>query len=760
MRMNKVFIVLLILLTGCLSGCYYYFFIGKNIEVKHTVSSKLRFYQADLDHDGVIGENEKNLTWKESYDVLIKQSSDPVQLKKFADNMKISKKLSDEERITLARNEILHQAEDLLLSTGCIVPIYNGTHVFLQKDFLKGVEHNIYRDAIFDNAYCDNQKDEISVCVGTEPSTLDSALCGQVQSATIIENSLRGVLFYPNDREWRNELGIVIKSFDENTKNVVLDIYIGNFKLKNKKDGSKLEDYEFNDFVRWDDGKEIEEDDLIWAINRVSSPVTGSSFRFFTSGICGYEEFEKSELERIKKKGEINKTYSFYNGLKGVKKTTGIKKASDFGSNKEGAIPSVRVTIKSDGDSKIFLEGLKNLSLSFSPRHRMTKNTGKEEETIVNDWWQYTSNNKKDGQYYYCCCGPFKAEKIEHQKNGKIVLVKNDYYHNKDKIKINKLTFNFFSSEDAAETAFKNNNLDFNSFFSKSKIKVNEKGEPLNENLNKVSLPLSNYLFFNVNDDSLDSIVHEEDDEITAEIKRQKLRYIFSLLIDRNYISDIIEKGFSIPSRGVVSGKIYEKYVPKKDGDEITIDKDKEKVEWCSNNGYVEGKYNRFEERGKENEDDLFKVYTGSKSDADYIEKVKKLKEENIKKAMEIADEINLKYEYNNNSLRFINFPVITITYSNQLDVFRHIQDYFKKFGISLTLNKREFNFVCAAMDSGNGALFNSGYSADFDDPLTFLTLFTSDNSNFCQLGKDTLHKSYNKRIGGAVKGLKSKITK
>lgn len=776
MNVKKIFLVIFLLLSiSSISFFVSYKFFknyfrnkkNENENFKHLPNSELHFYRADLDHDGKIGKNEKKLTWKESYDVLIRQSNDPVLLEKIADKMNINKKLDRSIRVALARNEVLHQAEDLLISTGCVVPIYNASHVFLKKDFLKGVEHNCYRNTVFDNAYCedkDKKKDEITVCVGTEPKTLDFPIISQVQSATIAETCSRSLLFYPDRENFRNELGIVIESYENNK--TFLDIYIGNFKLKKGNTISNdIKDYEFIDSVYWDDGKKIDAKDLIWSINRIASPITGSSFRYFTSVIEGYEEFEKSELERIKEIKKSNNTYTFYNGLSGIKETTGEKKASDFNSSKKDEIPSLRIAIKNDQSPSIFVEGIKSIILAFSPRHRMTKNTEKENETLVQDWWQYTSNNKKDGKFYFCCCGPFKAEKINYQNNGEMVLVKNDKYHNKDNIKLNKITFKFFSSTEAAETAFNDNKLDFNCFFSKTKVKVNEKGEFLNEGFNKVNLPTSKYLFFNVNDDSLDTIVHPDDSPRVAEKKRQKARYIFSLLLDRNHICNVCEKGLSYPSRGVVSGSLYEMYIPKRNNDGvIDIDNDansKDKVEWCTRNGYVPKKYNRFEERGKKNENELFEIYLGSeKDDKDYEEKIKSLKKRNIEKALEIADEINLKYEYKDGNLKFLNFPSISIICSNSesLEVFQHIQNYFKKFGIQINIDKREFNYVCSAMDNGRGAVYSSGYSADFDDPLTFLILFTSENScNFCQLGKNSYHKSNNKRNKDVIKGLNKK---
>ena len=73
-------------------------------------------YSATID-----GAKKDNLTWKDSYDAVIA----------------MTKKTSG-----AVRNEYLHQAEDILMSTGAITPIYYYTDLYMVDSNLKGFFSN------------------------------------------------------------------------------------------------------------------------------------------------------------------------------------------------------------------------------------------------------------------------------------------------------------------------------------------------------------------------------------------------------------------------------------------------------------------------------------------------------------------------------------------------------------------------------------------------------------------------------------------
>ena len=81
----------------------------------------LKLYSIDLTDLGYDVKVE-NGTWAETYDVIIA----------------ISKKCTD----TAVRSELMHRAEDLLMSTGCIVPLYFYTDIYMLSDKVEGFFSN------------------------------------------------------------------------------------------------------------------------------------------------------------------------------------------------------------------------------------------------------------------------------------------------------------------------------------------------------------------------------------------------------------------------------------------------------------------------------------------------------------------------------------------------------------------------------------------------------------------------------------------
>ena len=136
-------------------------------------------YSMDLsDIEGYANKSVTNGTWAQTYDKLIEY------IKKEADAEK--------------RFALMHKAEDLLMDTGCIVPLYYYTDIYMVKTDVTGfftspLGYKFFRDV--------TGKTELNVCLASEPDSIDPALNSAVDGATIISHCFSGLFRWAKDAE-------------------------------------------------------------------------------------------------------------------------------------------------------------------------------------------------------------------------------------------------------------------------------------------------------------------------------------------------------------------------------------------------------------------------------------------------------------------------------------------------------------------------------------------------------------------------------
>ncbi len=97
---------------------------------------------------------------------------------------------------TAQRAELMHQAEDMLMDTWCILPIYYMNNTYLVKDYLTGVNITPAGTKYFYRAALSNGKDAMNVFMADEPSSLDPALASTVADMSLAVNSFEGLMSY------------------------------------------------------------------------------------------------------------------------------------------------------------------------------------------------------------------------------------------------------------------------------------------------------------------------------------------------------------------------------------------------------------------------------------------------------------------------------------------------------------------------------------------------------------------------------------
>ncbi len=90
------------------------------------------------------------------------------------------------------RAELMHQAEDMLMDTWCVIPIYYYTDPFMVKDSVKGIYYTSMGMKYFYNA----QKSDLNIWMSSEPDHIDPALNSSVDGGCLAVNSFEGLLRY------------------------------------------------------------------------------------------------------------------------------------------------------------------------------------------------------------------------------------------------------------------------------------------------------------------------------------------------------------------------------------------------------------------------------------------------------------------------------------------------------------------------------------------------------------------------------------
>lgn len=150
------------------------------------------------------------------------------------------------------REALMHQAEDMLMNTGVLLPVYYYNDVCLQKEYISGIYSNLSGCKFFLFARTDG--DTLRLNIGSEPDSLDPALTASVEGICLAANSFAGLYTY-------SENGNVIPDLAAEEQ-VSEDGMIYTITL--------LPD------LKWSDGSELDADDFIYAWNRVVDPATNS----------------------------------------------------------------------------------------------------------------------------------------------------------------------------------------------------------------------------------------------------------------------------------------------------------------------------------------------------------------------------------------------------------------------------------------------------------------------------------------------------
>ena len=215
--------------------------------------AELKMYNLDLTKWGYDVKVE-NGTWAETYDVLIST------IKSCTDNN--------------TRYELMHLAEDILMSTGCIVPLYYYTDLYMISKDVEGFFSNPLGYKYLMYTTVKGNTDSINVCLASEPDTLDPALNSAVDGATMISHLFAGLAKWSQDAN--GNLVIVPDCATELPAGVV------------NADGTVTYTYTLKDGLKWSNGDALTAKDFADSWKRAASADLAADYGYMFEIVKGY----------------------------------------------------------------------------------------------------------------------------------------------------------------------------------------------------------------------------------------------------------------------------------------------------------------------------------------------------------------------------------------------------------------------------------------------------------------------------------------
>ena len=160
------------------------------------------------------------------------------------------------------REALMHQAEDMLMETGAILPIYYYNDIYMQRSTVSNVYSNLYGFKYF--MFAETGSDTFKLNLASEPDSLDPALNSSVDGSCLVVNSFAGLFSYDNT-------GLV-------QPDLVADYTVS-------EDGMT---YTFNLLpdLKWSDGSALTANDFVYSWNRAVAEETAADYGYMFDAIA------------------------------------------------------------------------------------------------------------------------------------------------------------------------------------------------------------------------------------------------------------------------------------------------------------------------------------------------------------------------------------------------------------------------------------------------------------------------------------------
>lgn len=308
------------------------------------------------------------------------------------------------------------------------------------------------------------------------------------------------------------------------------------------------------------------------------------------------------------------------------------------------------------------------------------------EDVVSNDNWATDPST-------YVCNGAYKLTGWDH--NSLITLTKNDDYYDADKVTMK--TINFYLSDNADNMLSNFENGDWQMIDDVPTQEIDALKTQYPDEFTIAGQLGTYYVIWNVNQSILPSTSTLTGAD--AEKAQEEIRNAVSLLFDRNYIVENIGKAGQQPASSFVASGLTD----------------------------ADGKTEFYENANK----DAGNSYVG------YFDTSADATESNFESAVETLKKY---YTYDETTNKFTDFPTLTYLYNTSEGhkaIGEYLQTALANVGITMNLENQEWATFLETRKSGDFSIARNGWLADYNDPITFLDMWTTaSGNNDAQLGK------------------------
>ncbi|MBO5397134.1 MAG: peptide ABC transporter substrate-binding protein [Clostridia bacterium] len=339
----------------------------------------------------------------------------------------------------------------------------------------------------------------LSVCLASEPDTLDPALNSAVDGATMCAHLFAGLAKWAQDAE--GKLVIVADCATELVEGVA------------NEDGTVTYTYTLKDGLKWSDGKDLTAADFVFAWNRAASPALSGDYNYMFDVVKGYAEmWETKETGEVDEEG--NAVTEFVN-------------------------PDAKLAVEAT-DAKTLVVTINNAVSYWNELLAFPTYYPVREDVVANENWATDPAT-------YVNNGPYTISAWEH--NSVITLIKNENYVDAAKVTMPELKFYLSDDSNNMLTNFKNGSWALIDDVPTNEIANLKKDYP--DEFVVAGQIGTYYVCWNVNEEIL-----PEGNTLTgaeAEAAKAEIRNAIGLLFDRNYIVEEVAQGGQVPASSFVA---------------------------------------------------------------------------------------------------------------------------------------------------------------------------------------------------------------